>query len=228
MSLAGIAQPRNAQGHGPLAAKAARAARGRNAGAPRVGLRNSAGGSTSDYDAVMPFEDSLPLVAACLLGGIFTFLIWTRRQTSWLLTSAAVLVTAGIGAFVSDRLVVTDREYLQALLPRLARAAEQQDVVTIVAALDPELRPLRDAAEQVLKRVRPQEVVITKLQVVVDPTRRPPEASAAMIVRVTGEVVEKGSQATVLAAVRVLLRKTDGEWLIRDAEVEQAKPGQDL
>jgi hypothetical protein len=139
-----------------------------------------------------------------------------------------VLVTAGIGAFVSDRLVVTDREYLQALLPRLARAAEQQDVATIVAALDPELRPLRDAAEQVLKRVRPQEVVVTKLQVVVDPARRPPEASAAMIVRVTGEVVEKGSQATVLAAVRVLLRKTDGEWLIRDAEVEQAKPGQDL
>ena len=176
----------------------------------------------------MPFEDSLPLVAACLVGGIFTFVIWTRRQNTWLLVSAAVLVIAGTGAFVADRLVVTDREYLQDLFPRLARAAEKQDVATIMAALDPALRPLRDSAEQVLKRVRPKEVVITKLQVAVDPATQPPKATAAMIVRVTGEVIEKGSQGTVLAGVKVLLHKKGGEWLIRDAEVEQAKPGQDL
>ena len=181
-----------------------------------------------DYDAAMPFEDSLPLAATCLLGGIFTFVIWTRRQTTCLLASAALLVVAGTGIFVADRLVVTDREYLQELFPRLARAAEKQDVATIMAALDPELRPLRDSAEQVLKRVRPKEVVITKLQVAVDPATQPPKATAVMIVRVTGEVIEKGSQATVLVAVRVLLHKSGGQWLIRDAEVEQAKPGQDL
>ena len=81
----------------------------------------------------MPFEDTLPLVAACLLGGLFTFAIWTRRQTSWLLVVAAVFVLAGIGVFVVDRFVVTDREYLQYLFPRLARAAVNQDVATIVA-----------------------------------------------------------------------------------------------
>ena len=181
-----------------------------------------------DYDRAMPFEDSLPLVAACLLAGIFAFVIWARRQTTWLLASAAVLVVAGTGAFVADRLVVTDREYLQDLFPRLACAAEKQDVATIMAALDPELRPLRDSAEQVLKRVRPKEIVITKIQVTVDPATQPPKARAAMIVRVTGEVIEKGSQGTVLAGVKVLLHKKGGEWLIRDAEVEQVKPGQDL
>jgi len=46
-----------------------------------------------------------------------------------------------------------------------------------------------------------------------------------MIVRVTGEVIEKGSPATVLVAVRVVLQKKGGEWLFEDAEVEQAKPG---
>jgi hypothetical protein len=70
-------------------------------------------------------------------------------------------VVAGTGAVVADQLAVTDREYLQDLFPRLARAAEKQDVATIMAALDPELRPLRHSVEQVLKRVRPKEVVIT-------------------------------------------------------------------
>ena len=176
----------------------------------------------------MPYEESLPLVAACLLGGIFTLIIWTRRQTAWLLITAVILLIAGVGAFVADRLVVTDREYLQELFPRLARAAEKQDLATIMAALDPELRPLRDSAEQVLKRVRPEEVVITKLQVTVDSKTQPSKAAAAMIVRVTGEVIEKGSQATVLAGVQVLLHKKGSEWLIRDAEVEEAKPGRDL
>lgn len=68
----------------------------------------SGGGRVPDHHAVMPFEDSLQLVAACLLGGIFTFVIWTRRQTTWLLKSAVVLVVAGTGAFVADRRVVTD------------------------------------------------------------------------------------------------------------------------
>jgi hypothetical protein len=176
----------------------------------------------------MPYEESLPLIAACLLGGIYTFIIWSRRQAAWLLTTAVILVIAGVGAFVADRLVVTDREYLQELFPGLARAAEKQDVATIMAALDPELRPLRDSAEQVLKRVRPKAVVITKLQVTVESKTQPPKATAAMIVRVTGDVIEKGSQGTVLAGVTVLLHKKGSEWLIRDAEVEEAKPGQDL
>jgi hypothetical protein len=174
-----------------------------------------------------PFEFSLPFVIACLIGALVTGAVWVNSKSRWSFATTVVLVLAGVGAFVADQLVVTDREYLQTLFPRLAIAAEKQDVATIMAALDPELRPLRDSAEQVLKRVRPKEVVITKLQVAVDPATQPPKATTAMIVRVTGEVIEKGSQGTVVAGVKVLLHKKGGEWLIRDAEVEQAKPGQD-
>jgi hypothetical protein len=137
------------------------------------------------------------------------------------------MVLAGVGALLADWLVETDREYLQALFPRLAQAAERQDVATVMKSLDPELRPLREEAEQVLKRVRPTEVTITKLEVSVDPAKRPLQATAAMIVRITGDVIEKGNQGTVLAGVKVLLYKKDGVWLIKDAEVEKAKPGHD-
>jgi hypothetical protein len=174
----------------------------------------------------MPFESSLPLVAACLLGAVVVFFIWTRVQARWLLAGAAALAIAGIAAFVADSLVVTDREYLLALFPRLAHAAENQDVATIVAPLDPDLRPLRDEAERVLKQVRPTEVLITSIEVAVDPAGKPPEAVAKLIVRVTGNVIDKSTPGTVLAGVKVLLHKKDGQWLVKDAEGEQVKPGQ--
>jgi hypothetical protein len=174
----------------------------------------------------MPFESSLPLVVACLLGAAVAFFVWLRVQTRLLLATTILLAAAGVGCFVADSLVETDREYLLALFPRLARAAEKQDLGTIMAALDPDLRPLREEAEKVLKQVRPTEVVITKCDVSVEPATKPPEAIANLIVRVTGNVIDKATPGTVLAGVKVLLHKKDGKWLVVDAEGEQVRPGE--
>jgi hypothetical protein len=174
----------------------------------------------------MPFESSLPLVVACLLGAAVGFFVWLRVQARWLLSVAILLAAAGVGCFVADLLVETDREYLLALFPRLGLAAEKQDMATIMAALDPDLRPLRDEAERVLKQVRPTEVVITKCDVAVEPAKKPPEAVANLIVRVTGNVIDKGTPGAVLAGVKVLLHKKSGQWLVKDAEGEQVRPGQ--
>lgn len=174
----------------------------------------------------MPLESSLPLVVACLLGAAVAFFVWLRVQARGLLVGAALLAMLGTGALVADVLVETDREYLLAFFPRLARAAEKQDVATIMAALDPDLRPLREEAERVLKQVRPTEVVITKCEVAVEPAKKPPEAVANLIVRVTGNVIDKGTPGAVLAGVKVLLHKKDGKWLVKDAEGEQVRPGQ--
>jgi hypothetical protein len=174
----------------------------------------------------MPLESSLPLVVACLLGAAVAFFVWLRVQARLLLATAILLATAGVGCFVADLLVETDREYLLALFPRLARAAEKQDVATIMASLDPDVRPLREEAEKVLKQVRPTEVVITKCDFAVEPAEKPPEAVANLIVRVTGNVIDKGTPGTVLAGVKVLLHKRNGQWLVKDAEGEQVRPGQ--
>jgi len=131
-----------------------------------------------------------------------------------------------MGVFVADLLVETDREYLLEMFPRLARAAERLDISTIMAALDPDLRPLREEAERVLKQVQPTEVTITSVEVAMEPAKKPPEAVANLIVRVTGNVIDKGTPGTVLAGVKVLLHKKDGKWLVKDAEVEPVRPGQ--
>lgn len=174
----------------------------------------------------MPLESSLPIVVFCLLGAIAAFCTWLRVQTRWVLAVATLFTAVGVSCFVADWVVETDREYLLALFPRLAHAAEKQDVATIMAALDPELRPLRDEAQRVLKQVRPTEVVITAIDVTVDLAEKPPKAVANLIVRVTGNVIDKNTPGTVLVGVKVLLHKKGGQWLVKDAEAEQVRPGQ--
>ena len=49
-----------------------------------------------------------------------------------------------------------------------------------------------------------------------------------MLVRVTGEFVEKGSRTTGLVAARVLLAKKREAWLIQDGDIREVKPGRDL
>lgn len=173
----------------------------------------------------MPFESSWPLVVVCLLGAVITFILWLRTRTRGLLAAAALCGLAGGGAIVADALVETDREHLRALFPRLAVAAERQQVATIMAALDPDLRPLRNEVERALTQVRPAAVVVTRIEVTLAPESEPPEAVADLIVRVTGNVIDDGTPGTVLAGLRVLLRKKGGRWLVQDAEIEQARPG---
>lgn len=165
----------------------------------------------------MPFESSLILVVA--------FFIWPRVQARGLLVGIALLVVLGIGAFVADTLIVTDREYVLALLPRLAHAAESQDVATIMAALDPDLRPLHDEAKRVLKRVRPTEVTITSVEVAIDPATTPPRATANLVVRVTGNVIDERTPGTVLVGVKVLLHNRNGQWLVKEAEGRSLNSG---
>jgi hypothetical protein len=173
----------------------------------------------------VPFESSLPLVICCLLGAVGGFFVWLQARSRGLLVAATLLALAGTGVFVADLLVETDREYLLEMFPHLARAAERQDISTIMAALDPDLRPLREEAERVLKQVQPTEVAITSVEVAMEPAKKPPEAVANLIVRVTGNVIDKGTPGTVLAGVKVLLHKKDGKWLVKDAEVEPVRPG---
>jgi len=93
------------------------------------------------------------------------------------------------------------------------------------AAVDPELHPLRQEAEQVLRRVKPTSILITYLDVAVDSARRPTEATAHLVVRVAGLASEAGMPGDALAEFRVLLHKRDGTWLIRDVEADRARLG---
>lgn len=173
----------------------------------------------------MPFESSLPLVV--ILGAAAVACGWAAlAQGSRGFLAAAILAgTAAAGCLLADLAVETDREQIALLLPRLAEAAERGEIETILAAVAPERRPLREEAEQVVRQVQPTEVEITRLEIVIEPGADPPAATADLIVRVTGNVVDRGAQGTAIAAVLVRLEKRGGEWLVVDAEESRIRPG---
>lgn len=173
----------------------------------------------------MPFESSLPLVVVAAASAAGAVAAWGRTRARGWLVAAGLAALVAVTCGVADWLVETDREHLLALFPRLAAAAERQDAATIMAALDPDLHPLRAEAEKVLAEVRPTAVVLTRLEVAVDRKRSPPEAVADMIVRVTGNVIDKATPGTVLVGVKATLHKKGGRWLVADAEAEPARPG---
>jgi hypothetical protein len=173
-----------------------------------------------------PFESSLPIAIACGVAAAIAAFVWTRAPSRLWLAVAVISIIAGGAALLADRFVETDHEFLEAMFPRLAAAAERQEIDAILAAIDPDIRPVREEARRVLAQIKPKEVRITRLKVDVDAAKHPPEAVADLIVRVTGNLIEPAAgQGTGLAEVRVLLHKKNGTWLVRDAEAEQARPG---
>ena len=108
-------------------------------------------------------------------------------------------------------------------------------MVTIArkAAIDPAIRPLRDEVEHVLATLRPDEILVTRLDVVVDRAASPRTAKADMLVRYRGDVGGPGAPAPgqVLVALEVELHKPQGTWLVTaaraddDAAIGGRRPG---
>lgn len=171
----------------------------------------------------MPFESSTPLVIIALVAAAALGWFGLSSGSRGGLFAAGVSLAIGVGCFVADRAIITDREFIERLFPRLAAAAEQQDIDTLLEAIAPELRPLRDEVSEIMDQVKPREVHVTRAEVEVGPSGQ--SATADIIVRVTGAVMDKAAQGTGVAGVVVKLEKRDGRWLITDAEEKSLRPG---
>ena len=170
----------------------------------------------------MPYEDSLPLLVGCLAVAAVCAWLWrTVGQAVWMWL-AVVAACSGFGLATIDYRTVTEREYLEILLSELAYAVQQKDLPTLLEAIAPEVRPVREQAERAVKRLKPTSVVITKLEITVDETAEPPAATAEMFVRVSGAMV--GHEETMgIVAATVSLEKR-GRWLVTDCVVKPAEP----
>jgi len=170
----------------------------------------------------MPTQDSLPLLIGCLAAAAVCAWLWKMGGQAIWLGLASVAIVVGIAAATVDHLTITDREELELLLPRLARAVQEKDLSTLLAAIAPEVRPVRRQAEDAVKRIRPSQVVITKLEVEVDEETKPLTAAAELLVRVSGQVADQ-HEGTGIVAATVSLEKRD-RWLVTDCVVRPAEP----
>ena len=169
----------------------------------------------------MPYEDSLPLLASCLLLATVFIWIWrSSRQYQWMIV-ALLACGAGCGAAAIDFFVQTDREQVEILLPVLAQAVEKKDLETLLEAIAPEIRPVQEQAEKAVLEIKPRQVLITRLDVDVLYGQRFPKAVADLLVRVTGKFVGR-EEGTAIVSATVTLEKRK-RWLVTECIVKPAE-----
>jgi len=167
----------------------------------------------------MPTQDSLPVVVGCLAAAALCGWLWRRAGQAGWLGLALTLGLVGIAAACVDHFTITDREELELLLPRLAKAVQEKDLPTLLASIAPEKRPVQRQAEDAVRRFQPSQVAITKLEVEVDQMTTPPTAVAELFVRVRGRMAGR-DEATGLVAATVHLEKRD-RWLVTECVVSR-------
>ncbi|MBT4886069.1 MAG: hypothetical protein HON07_02515, partial [Planctomycetaceae bacterium] len=102
----------------------------------------------------------------------------------------------------------------------LARAIERKDLEVLFNAIAPEMQPVRELAEKAVHDVMPKQVLITRLEIEMQPGHVFPMAVANMLVRITGRI-DESSLETVIVSVVVTLQKRD-RWLVTECLVEPA------
>jgi hypothetical protein len=176
---------------------------------------------------MMPFHDAWPWAIGCAVVAGVSLLLWSQAGQRVFLVAMAAALVVGVGCLLADWLVVTDREQIERLFPKLARAAETGDTGAILAALDPSLSPLRSEAERALREFRPEEVRITRLDVTLNGPAETRLARAEMLIHTRGDARGAGGVSGPLAALidlTVDLRKEGDRFLITDFKADAARP----
>lgn len=167
-------------------------------------------------------EDPTPVIVACAVVEAGLAVALVKNRQAWLAIGMLGVLIVALGAIALDVWVVTDREQLDELFPRLARAVEQADAETVLAAIDPAMRPTIADAQRAMQQYRPQEITITDQQNDLHLDRQSPRATVDLIVRVVGNF--GGGSGPQLVGLRVNLRKDGEKWLITDFKAERPDP----
>lgn len=154
-------------------------------------------------------ENPLPsLIVGGVVAAILGYL-WTQSGRTSLLAGAIVAVLVTIGLLILEQSIMTDREQIDATLHRLAKAAEDADLDTILKYV--EVEEARGVARGMLDHYKINRVSINHL-VIRDVRGTPPAAD----VEFNAFVDVKGAEGAWRGPrfVEITMVKKDGLWKV--------------
>ncbi len=174
------------------------------------------------------FENPLP---ALVIGGLTTAILisgWLQTGRSSLAYLAGIAVALTIGAVILERMVVTDREEVQATLFEIARLVENNQIeqaLEYAHELTPEVR--RQAAAELALYEFESIDIKRNLQIEVFPDHVPPRATAEfnVVVTLSTRVDIFRNQRIPRYIEMTLFREADGVWRVGAYQHYDARRG---
>ena len=162
------------------------------------------------------FEDPTTLlVAGLLIEALLVVALVKTGRAILVLAMVGVLAIMGLGLLV-ERLVVTDREQIEATLDGVASALEANDVEGVLRYIDPAASGMRANVRAALAGVHVTDARVYDLEVDVNHHAKPPTAQADFTGRVKGNYRGESAdgEGMVLRKFTVDFRQQDGRWLM--------------
>ena len=170
-------------------------------------------------------EDPTPIIVLGILAeAILGVLLVQTRRGFWLWPMAGVLAVVAIGVIV-ERLVVTERERVEAAIYGAARAVEENDRDGVATFLARSASDVLRRATYYMGRFEFSSVTLRSMEITINELTSPPTAQATFFAK--ADFTDRQGEymyPSYAANFTVELVREDGVWKIRSAEDDNLSP----
>lgn len=163
------------------------------------------------------FEDPTLLIASgALIEALLAVALVKSGRAVLLLVMVGVLALI-LGGVLVERLVVTEREQIEATLDGVSHELEANDVEGVLSWIDPQAQALRAEVRDKVPQARITEVRLFDLRINVNHYVTPPTAAAEFTGRIRGAYrgqAPASGEGMVLRRLTVDFRRQGDRWLI--------------
>lgn len=164
-------------------------------------------------------ENPVPIYFfGAVLSALFGLTFLVRRNLRSLLTFAGVVGVTML-LVLAERLVVTDREQVEAAVVELVKAIEENDLSTVVAAIDPAATKIRSDAETLMTMVQVEDTGATSIRVEIETAAEPRTAVAKFLGKVDGIHKSSGQRVFYFGEVHLFWVVREQQWLVESYQV---------
>ena len=165
------------------------------------------------------FEDPTMLIASgVLIEALLAVALVKSGRLVLLLAMAGVLALVLAGVFV-ERLVVTEREQIEATLDGVSRELEANNLEGVLSWIDPAADGMRQDVRARVSQARIREVRVFDLNIDINHYVTPPTAQAHFTGRIRGTYrgeAPASGEGMLLRRLTVDFRQAGDRWLITD------------
>jgi branched-subunit amino acid ABC-type transport system permease component len=161
-------------------------------------------------------EKPLPIAAVgALLAAVCVAVFLARRNLPALLVLGVVVLLTWL-LLVTERLVVTPREEVEQALLTIVSAVRANDLSQVLTQIDPQAASVRSDVELLMPLVQVEDAGATAMEVEVDTTANPQQATSRCQGRLRGVHRRSGATLFFFDTVELDWVLRDQQWLLED------------